>query len=1416
MSSRLSTRLLYFAVALSTLLSVFVFPSVKVAAQQVGTVWTDLPNSISPDLGKATIPSSKTSLNNTSSVDVIFVPQNEAAFAALAQAVQNPTSPEYRHFISDAQYQQNFAPSQQVIDASRAYFSSQGLSIDYVSPDNLLMVVSGSLNQLDLAFNTVSEYHADTHGEKGYINVTSIQLPSNLARSVKGVVGFDKMHKMSSYASWQNEQVSNDSTTPKTSTGGSNTPSSLRTAYDVSNTYTGTGTTVGLTLWGAPNTTDLQNWVSAYSLPALNLVITPTTAPSSDDDTRFEANMDVQLVHTIAPGANKRYYIAADATFNSLLTVLSYAVNDKVNAITNSWGACEGGVSSSTAASYHTVFQAAAVQGTAVFFSSGDDGIFTCGSSDAGYTSFPSGDDLVTSAGASRLYRDSSTNNWVNETSWSCSTSDGTNDGSCLQANGGSSGGGITVNYSRPSYQSSITPPSEAKFVYSPTSAKRVEPDISMNGDPNSGMHIYGNYSTFSCGTNCYGGGTSAASPELAGVLALAAQKYGGYIGGINSFIYSHSSASWLFDVTSGYNGVNENTGWGYINGLGSLKDVTSFVNAFTSLSSSSLLLSSAPNPSVYGQSVVFTATVIGTGATPTGSVVFTDTTTNTNLGTANLVNGSAAITVTSLAVGSHTVTAVYSGDTTYTGSTATAPVVQVVNKASTATALSDSTNQAGVGQSVAFTATVSVNAPGGGIPSGTVTFTDNISGTLGTGTLSNGVATFSTSSLSAGQHNITATYGGDSNNAGSTSSQATVTVSSSLISTNITLTSGPNPSMIGQAVTFTATVSPASGNGTPTGSVTFSDNISGTLGMVSLNNGVATYTTSNLSQGAHTITANYSGDSTYSGNSISTDQTVSNSFTTTTALVSAPNPSTVGQSVTFMATVSGNSGTPSGTVTFNDSISGTLGTATLSNGVATLSTSSLVAGTHVITATYAGNSNYSGSSGTTTQTVNSVVVTSTNYTYYLPFVANNASDFTTYLAFQNVGSAAANVNITFFNSSGVTLTAASVVTQVAKYGEAIPTNPFASGSSGAGIITSDQPLSVIVPEATPYGGSAYAVASGSSNNLIAPFALNNAFGDFTTQLNIFNGGATSATANVTFYGTVGSDSTLISSTTSVNVGAHQTTNLNQNTLPSGFSGWAQISGSTSNLVAQVLEQSPNTKFVAIANAVSNPSATEYAPAIFNKGYGAFYTGANVINPNANPVTVTVTYYDLAANSTTTTPFVIPAHGVASIYNGGTGGNGLPSGGLPSSFIGSMAVSAVGGNIAMSVNENGGLTAAGNSRSGTYAAIANGGSTVGLPVVSNGGFTYITGDTILNTSSQSVTATITYYNVDGTAVSGASKTFTIAGHGSQAYYQGDGSLSNGFYGTAVITQTGGPANSLIATTNAQNVALFYTYSEPNS
>lgn len=398
----------------------------------------------------------------------------------------------------------------------------------------------------------------------------------------------------------------------------------------------------------------------------------------------------------------------------------------------------------------------------------------------------------------------------------------------------------------------------------------------------------------------------------------------------------------------------------------------------------------------VYGQPVTFTATVKATSGngTPTSTVTFKDGA--MILGTGALSAGTAIFSASTLSVASHSITAVYGGDGNFKESTSSAVSV-AVSQASSTTTLVSSANPSIYGQPVTFTAKVGAVSPASGTPEGAVTFKDGTT-TLGTVTLSSGQAAFTTSSLSVASHSVTAVFAGNTSFKTSTSSTLKQAVSKAGSSTAVA--SSVNPSMFGQAVSFTATVSPvAPSSGTPTGTVQFKTNGINFGSAVTLSGGSASKAVSSLAAGsATTVTAVYSGDTKFNtSTSPSLTQTV-NKANTSTALASSANPSVFGQPVVFSATVAATGGgIPTGTVTFKDGATA-LSTITLSGGQARYTNSTLVLGLHTLIAIYSGTTGYNGSDSTASplmQTVNQAGTTTTVSSSANPSVLSQAVTFT-------------------------------------------------------------------------------------------------------------------------------------------------------------------------------------------------------------------------------------------------------------------------------------------------------------------------------------------------------------------------------------------------------------------------------------
>jgi hypothetical protein len=284
-----------------------------------------------------------------------------------------------------------------------------------------------------------------------------------------------------------------------------------------------------------------------------------------------------------------------------------------------------------------------------------------------------------------------------------------------------------------------------------------------------------------------------------------------------------------------------------------------------------------------------------------------------------------------------------------------------------TTTALVSNVNPAAVNQEVTYTATLTSQY--GGTATGTMTFQDG-STTVARVALTGNQAVYTASYAKTGNHSITAAYSGDADNGFSTSGTLIEHIAVLPAKSTTVVTTSGSPSFVGQAVTFTATVT--SGSGTiPNGEVVvFSDN-GETIGTSTTTGQVATFTTSSLAARTHGIKATYSGDAAFKPSSGPVKQVVEK-YATTTTLVPSVNPSSYGQAVTFTATViSSGPNASTGTVTFKDGSTG-IGTATVSGGVATLTKSKLAVGSHSIIGTYEGDAaSAKSSSAVLTQVVN-------------------------------------------------------------------------------------------------------------------------------------------------------------------------------------------------------------------------------------------------------------------------------------------------------------------------------------------------------------------------------------------------------------------------------------------------------------
>ena len=412
--------------------------------------------------------------------------------------------------------------------------------------------------------------------------------------------------------------------------------------------------------------------------------------------------------------------------------------------------------------------------------------------------------------------------------------------------------------------------------------------------------------------------------------------------------------------------------------GTGSYAASTSQPVTFTVLSeraSTRTTLTLAPNPVTAGQTTQVTATVSSTvpGHVPTGMVLLTAN--GHALTDVPLVDGVATYSFVPPAAGSYVITASYIGDRTAAPSSSTATLAAAVPPpAPTTTTVSAWPAIALPGAPVTLTATVTA---AGGSPTGVVTFFDR-GRLLGAGLVTDGVAQTMVT-FPAGTHSITATYGGDADFLSSASAMPfEVTITAPAVSTATSLTGSPGTAEQGDPVELTANVSallPAlarSSDPIPTGSVEFLEGTT-SLGTAALDDGTASLTLTNLAPGTHRITARYPGADGFEASESEDPFTVTitarpMSIASRTTVSASPDRAEAGSEVALVAYVSplpverpapasaraADVSAPTGSVEFfADGAS--VGTASLSDGTATLKTSSLAVGTHRITAAYRG-----------------------------------------------------------------------------------------------------------------------------------------------------------------------------------------------------------------------------------------------------------------------------------------------------------------------------------------------------------------------------------------------------------------------------------------------------------------------------
>ncbi|GAA3435679.1 S53 family peptidase [Kutzneria kofuensis] len=534
---------------------------------------------------------------------------DQAGLEAAATAVSDPTSPSYRKFLSTDQVRTRFAPTAGAVSAVRNWLTSAGFAAGEVPANNAYVEATGTVDQVQKAFGvTLGEYRVQ--GKTLRSQDRALSVPAAVASYVSGVINIDQATALlkPSHVGAAGDATP-DAVQPKAKTSQpavapppaafvnarpcsdyygqqvdttdpayagkqlpyavcGYTPPQLRAAsqLDIAGRFglDGHGVTVAIVdAFASPTLyADAAEYAKRHD-PAHPLtrsqyseIVFPPTPGSEDPDQcdasgwYGEQSLDVEAVHAMAPGAKILYVGGADCSDEGLDKALNTIVSKNLaQIVSNSYGNNGEDVPADEVQAFQSIAIQAAAEGIGVYFSSGDDGDE---SHDLGHPSadFSATSPWVTAVGGTSLGIGKDGRK-VLETGWATGKSTLTNGAWNPPAPGAwlyGSGGGTSVLFPEPNYQKGVVPDALAKQNQTGNNRGRVVPDISMDGDPTTGMLI-GITQTWPDGSVKYGeyriGGTSLASPLMAGLMAVADQ-FGGRHGFINPWLYkalSHTPA---------------------------------------------------------------------------------------------------------------------------------------------------------------------------------------------------------------------------------------------------------------------------------------------------------------------------------------------------------------------------------------------------------------------------------------------------------------------------------------------------------------------------------------------------------------------------------------------------------------------------------------------------------------------------------------------------------------------------------------------------------------------------------------------------------------------------------------------------------------------------------------------------------
>jgi subtilase family serine protease len=602
--------------------------------------------------------------NGTETIQVQFQLQNQPELQKLLVEQRTPGSPNYHHWLTPTELQEKFAPPLSERLKVEAYFESQGFRLLSRSANGLADTFVATHSQIVRAFHT--QLGRVQIGRTSYLtNVSPLYIPNSIPTIVTNVVGINKVplvHPMSVRTTVKSRFQPHDGWAYA-----GYGPQELQAAYGESSLIAsgcnGAGTRIAILTFSPFRTSDVATYRDSYGLPAAQINVIPVDGGSTYTDGEDETTLDVEVAGALAPGAILDVY--ETEPWNDITVLLNQVISDnRDNVATISWGYPENEAWSWTLRQTEALAEEALAEGITLFAASGDNGAYDDGSHLG--VDYPADLPAFEGVGGTALILNSD-GSYESETAW---------DGS---------GGGVSTFFSLPPYQRGVVnDPADPDVPAHET--MRMVPDVSANADPTTGDAIY--FTGLENEGLGWGiiGGTSAASPTWAGVLATieSALTPTQRLGDIHGIVYSLGlkKSNALHPVDQGTNGkYDAGPGYDLVTGWGS-PNAANFVTALQP----NLLLKVSTDKIITGDTAQVQATYKGKDVT--SSVAWSSD--STSVATIDS-NGK----ITAIGPGVATISGTYNGET----ETVTITVVNLISLTVSPTAL-DLT----VGQSQALT----------------------------------------------------------------------------------------------------------------------------------------------------------------------------------------------------------------------------------------------------------------------------------------------------------------------------------------------------------------------------------------------------------------------------------------------------------------------------------------------------------------------------------------------------------------------------------------------------------------------------------------------------------------------------------------------------------------------------------------